>query len=326
MGGAVTGSGGAPGVGGQGTGPCFNGVQDQDETDVDCGGVCGPSCASGQTCSIPNDCFYGICTNDVCVDPTCDDGLLNQGETAIDCGGPCGATCEVGQRCVAHTDCVSGACDLANYECIPADCTDGVYNQDESDIDCGGVCGPTCTWGKVCNSNTDCVSNDCVDNVCQSEACADPGLGIVASYTDNSLVPSSNTIGLRFSILNNGASVLDLTTVEVRYYFTAEGSGTMVAECDYAAPGCTSVATSFSNVNPVASGADTYASVTFSSGTIPAGSESGRVELRLHTSGYTELDQSNDWSFVEGAAGLDNPNITVYADGIMVWGCLPEPI
>ena len=43
---------------------CADGIQNQDETDIDCGGVCAP-CA------------------------TCSDGIMNQGETGIDCGGPC---------------------------------------------------------------------------------------------------------------------------------------------------------------------------------------------------------------------------------------------
>ena len=42
---------------------CFNGIQDGDETGVDCGGSCAPC-------------------------PTCDDGIQNGGETGIDCGGP----------------------------------------------------------------------------------------------------------------------------------------------------------------------------------------------------------------------------------------------
>lgn len=44
---------------------CFNGIQDEDEEGVDCGGAdCGP------------------CEN-------CYDGIQNQGETGVDCGGPC---------------------------------------------------------------------------------------------------------------------------------------------------------------------------------------------------------------------------------------------
>lgn len=46
-------------------GTCSDGIQNQNETNVDCGGVC------------------SVCQ-------TCSDGIQNQGETAIDCGGPCG--------------------------------------------------------------------------------------------------------------------------------------------------------------------------------------------------------------------------------------------
>ena len=45
---------------------CDDGVKNQDETDVDCGGVC-----------------------DAC--PTCSDGILNQDEIDVDCGGICPA-------------------------------------------------------------------------------------------------------------------------------------------------------------------------------------------------------------------------------------------
>ena len=52
---------------GGGSGPsCSDGIQNQGETGVDCGGPC-PAC------------------------PTCGDGIQNQGETGIDCGGPCPA-------------------------------------------------------------------------------------------------------------------------------------------------------------------------------------------------------------------------------------------
>lgn len=47
------------------TGTCSDGILNQNETAVDCGGVC------------------SVCQ-------TCFDGVQNQGETGIDCGGPCG--------------------------------------------------------------------------------------------------------------------------------------------------------------------------------------------------------------------------------------------
>lgn len=46
-------------------GTCSDGIRNQGEFDVDCGGPCTAQC------------------------PSCADGIRNQGETAVDCGGPC---------------------------------------------------------------------------------------------------------------------------------------------------------------------------------------------------------------------------------------------
>ncbi|MEM7086677.1 MAG: M43 family zinc metalloprotease, partial [Bacteroidota bacterium] len=52
---------------------CTDGVQNGDETGVDCGGsTCAP-----------------------CPEPTCSDGIQNQGETGVDCGGPNCAPCQI---------------------------------------------------------------------------------------------------------------------------------------------------------------------------------------------------------------------------------------
>ena len=59
---------------------CFNGIQDNLETGVDCGGYCTP-CASTSTCT---------------------DGVQNGDETGVDCGGscpPCGSTATIEFRC-----------------------------------------------------------------------------------------------------------------------------------------------------------------------------------------------------------------------------------
>jgi len=71
---------------------CTDGLQNQGETGVDCGGPC-DAC---QTCEdgIQNQGEDGIDCGGPC-NPcqTCDDGIQNQGEDGIDCGGPCDA-CE----------------------------------------------------------------------------------------------------------------------------------------------------------------------------------------------------------------------------------------
>ena len=49
--------------------------------------------------------------------------------------------------------------------CIDA-CTDGVKNQDETDTDCGGVCGATCADGDTCVVDGDCSNDDCNGGTC----------------------------------------------------------------------------------------------------------------------------------------------------------------
>ena len=54
---------------------CFDGIQNQDETGIDCGGVC--ELNFGLACYVPPP-------------ETCSDGIMNQDETGIDFGGVCG--------------------------------------------------------------------------------------------------------------------------------------------------------------------------------------------------------------------------------------------
>jgi hypothetical protein len=72
------------------TDPCENGVQDDGETDVDCGGSCG-GCPEFKTCNVDADCESELyCFQHIkCLKPTCEDGIKNQDETNVDCGGAC---------------------------------------------------------------------------------------------------------------------------------------------------------------------------------------------------------------------------------------------
>jgi hypothetical protein len=95
---------------------CTDGIQNQNEKAVDCGGPCNacPTCVDG----IQNQDEIGVDCGGPCpACGTCTDGIQNHGETAIDCGGPCNA-------------------------CIT--CTDGIKNGDEVGIDCGGSHCPAC--------------------------------------------------------------------------------------------------------------------------------------------------------------------------------------
>ena len=80
-------------------GQCSNGIKDENEADVDCGGVC-PPCEDGKICNEDSDCLSNYCNPDgMCSTPSCNDGWQNQDESDVDCGGNC-EKCENGRSCI----------------------------------------------------------------------------------------------------------------------------------------------------------------------------------------------------------------------------------
>ncbi len=192
-GGGGGGGGGSSGITFTGLTPpqetCTDGIQNQDETDVDCGGVC-TACPVEETCDdgIQNqdeediDCG-GVCPECETFDEpeeTCSDGIQNQDEEDIDCGGVCDE-CPVEETCSdgilnqdeEDTDC-GGVCDECQTFDEPEEtCDDGIQNQDEEDIDCGGVCDECQTFGEPEESCTDGIQNQDEEGIDCGGVCPD---------------------------------------------------------------------------------------------------------------------------------------------------------
>ncbi len=179
---------------------CNDGVLNQNEESIDCGGIC-EACPPVETCDdgLLNQNEEAIDCGGVCEAcppvATCDDGVLNQDEEGIDCGGSCEAcppveTCDDGilNQDEEDIDC-GGSCEA----CPPVEtCDDGILNQNEVGIDCGGSCRvcPTCDDAfmnqdeegidcggscAACPATPECVTTDdcsgdlvCVENGCTS--------------------------------------------------------------------------------------------------------------------------------------------------------------
>jgi len=122
---------------------CYDGIQNQGETGVDCGGPCS-SCNSGGGSGTPSP-----------PTPTCTDEILNQDETGIDCGGVC-AACPSSATCsdgILNQDETGIDCGGSCSACPAATCYDGIQNQDEEDVDCGGQSCAPCTVAATCYDN-----------------------------------------------------------------------------------------------------------------------------------------------------------------------------
>lgn len=166
---------------------CNDGTKNGAETDVDCGGGACPTCDIGKSCTMDGDCTSNVCdpnTTKCIAAATCNDGIKNQDETDVDCGGSKCGTCGIGKACTQNSDCGTMNCDGMTKTCSPmATCNDGIKNQDESDIDCGGMTCNACPLGDTCVDDGDCMSGSC--NTGGTNTCLPMGVPTCDDMTKN---------------------------------------------------------------------------------------------------------------------------------------------
>ncbi len=147
----------------------------------DCQGAFGQGLCDGLgecvECLEDADCAPGmVCGQHACVsEGDCDDAAQNGNETDVDCGGSSCGPCDDGQACLIDQDCAADLCDPLWLICLPFTCRDGVQNDDETDVDCGGLTCAGCYIGEGCLVNSDCSTNKCNPDTgaCYGNACGD---------------------------------------------------------------------------------------------------------------------------------------------------------
>lgn len=150
--------------------------------------------------------------------------------------------------------------------------------------------------------------------------------GLVAQYSAMNRDPHDSVISPGLRILNrSGSQPIALAGLELRYYFSNEHAELCPAGCavdgSYAGvqPSGQSVFAQRSYV-PQPDGA--YLSVRFALNlTTLARGEYVEVQQQIHTNPYTDLDETNDYSFdATRTSYVDWPRVSIYRDGVLVWG------
>ena len=124
--------------------------------------------------------------------------------------------------------------------------------------------------------------------------------GLKVSLNQQQSGGSGSTIGLSIDIANNTGAAIDLSDLEVDYFFTADGKSNIVCECDHAAvngSGYTGVTDKVKSAFSSHSGenCDTKCAVTISDGSLGAG-DTLTLQLRIHAADWSNFDLSNDYS------------------------------
>lgn len=134
-------------------------------------------------------------------------------------------------------------------------------------------------------------------------------LTVKMNYNDNSL--SSNAIAGTLDITYNGEDTLDLSDLQINYYFTDDG-GSMVFDCYHAAVNTssgqyTSLTDDVNGTFASCSGEDrdTCLTISIGGGSLSQG-DTLTISFSCHRSDWQNMDLSNDWS----RKSVDNIEVT----------------
>jgi hypothetical protein len=197
------------------------------ETDPANCGACTLACSTNNVATAA--CFLGTCTStcapgfaDCNADKRIDGCETSTSSDVANCGG-CGVVC----RGTVGRGCQNGACNPT--------CDDGIQNQGEADVDCGGPCARCDVW-RSCVANSDCRTGVCQGSRCAPVPCA-KGFGLPGPPI---LHTGSNPVAVRSADLN-GDGKPDLAIVNSESntvsVFFGQGDSTFVHSADYATGG-----------------------------------------------------------------------------------------
>jgi len=168
---------------------CSDGIQNQQETDVDCGGPNCAACGNGKACSLNSDCTSNICTSNICTAaPSCSDGIQNQQETDVDCGGPNCQGCGFGKTCNTVSDCNNPWGTGGVVNCFNNFCEGCIENVDAG-IDYG-------TWGNLTvftGGSSAQLSDNCTSSTLLDERSCNTNTSIYTQTIDCSKTGTTNS-------------------------------------------------------------------------------------------------------------------------------------
>ncbi|WP_152393338.1 cellulase family glycosylhydrolase [Paenibacillus guangzhouensis] len=151
-----------------------------------------------------------------------------------------------------------------------------------------------------------------------------PSGNLTVQYRAADTNVNDNQIKPHLNIKNNGTNSVNLSDLKIRYYFTKDGSSTVNAWIDWAQVGGENIQHTFASTS--GNSTDTYVELSFSSGagSIPAGGQSGEVQLRMAKTDWSNFNEANDYSFDETKTSfVDWDKVTLFQNGTLVWGIQP---
>lgn len=152
------------------------------------------------------------------------------------------------------------------------------------------------------------------------------GGSIQVFFYNGNTSTSVNSLSLNFLISNTGLSIINLTNVTLRYYYTIDSATNQIFNCNYSTLGNSSVTGSFVTMPNPGPTADRYVQIGFTSaaGSLYAGN-SAVVQVAVNKSDWSSYIQTNDYSFNSSAATYTSwSKVTGYISGTLAFGTEPS--
>ncbi len=146
-------------------------------------------------------------------------------------------------------------------------------------------------------------------------------------YRTGDTVAIDSSVKPGFRILNQSSVAAPLSELTIRYYFTRDTNQALVFNCDYASFDCANVTGAFTTVSMA--GADTYMEVGFTpaAGSVPANGSTFGIATRFNKADWSAFNENNDYSYdVTKTTYADWTKVTLYHNGVLVWGVEPAPV
>lgn len=138
---------------------------------------------------------------------------------------------------------------------------------------------------------------------------------------------TTNTLTNNFKLVHKSGSDIDLSKLEIRYYYTADGSEDQTVWCDHVAAQMNKapwysaltgkVKGQVVRMDAAKSGADSYIQLTFNVSEMISAGTNLEIATRTAKSNWSNYDQGNDYSYGDAS------KVCVYYDGSLIMGIEP---
>lgn len=141
--------------------------------------------------------------------------------------------------------------------------------------------------------------------------------------------PTDGQVRPFLQLVNSGTTAVPYASLTVRYWLTVENFlGQLSTPIDYAKLGTSFVSARYVQLATPRQGAYGYIEYTFAAGagTLDAGTDSGPIYGKAYKPGYSDLDETDDWSYQTSSSFTENPHLTLYQNGTLVSGTEPPAL